>query len=212
MLELVGTEQLTLELGGSIAADQAQALAGEGLAPRLVAGRGSVGLLLFRMRGLRPRGLPLPGVDYGEALWRLAVSHDGEPAWLALRCDLDQAAVRTLGAWLVRYPVRRATIEADAADPARFVVSAAGGRLQATARPGAEEPAAEAPLPVLARSGGGLHRIPWREDPAPWRRAALCTIEDELSPQTLGAPVRWEGLALLHRGRVHRCGLARRIR
>ena len=212
LLELRGTEALTLELRGTLDPDRARAL----VAPwrPIVSDDGAeLELLVFDMRGLRPKGLPGPRLDYREALWRIGIEHDGAPAWLGHTCDLDHSLVRALGRYLVRYPVRTATFDLEGDDPVTIRVAASGHALSVSAGATAEVPPAEPPRPIVVRSGPRAYRIPWREDPTPDRHRARVTVEqDDLSVVTLGVPVAWAPTGLLHRGRVHRCGLARALR
>ncbi|MBE7484594.1 MAG: DUF2071 domain-containing protein [Polyangiaceae bacterium] len=206
MLLLRGTEELSFELGGSVAEHDARARLPPELEPALVAGRARVALTVFRMRGLRLRGLPGPGLDYSEALWRLAVQHRGELAWLAVACDLDSAPVRLTGRALIRYPVREASL--GLADDG-FSVRAADAVLAIElGDPATAELESPGTRPLLVASGGRLWRVPWAEVPAPESRCrALEVRADTLSQQTLGA-VDWDPVALWLRGRGHRCGRA----
>lgn len=207
--ELRGTESFTVELTGALALDEARPLAGSlPLAPR-PDGLAEVSLLLFRMRGLGVRGLPGPRFDYGEALWRLGVSLDGAPSWLGLCCDLDHPLVRRVGARMVRYPVREARLAFDP-EAGSVRVDAPAGALHVTTEITAEEPAAVPPRPLVVRDDGRLYRIPWREEPAPYRRRATAAVHGPLGALTLAPSLTWDAAALVHRGRVHRCGLAER--
>jgi uncharacterized protein YqjF (DUF2071 family) len=213
IMELYGTEAWTLELAGRLPRAAVERVA-TGLRLRESAEGVEVGLLLFGMRGLRAARLPSPGFDYGEALWRIGVELDDVPGWLGHTCDLDRALVGMLGRVLVRYPARRARIEhEDDGERWRITVAAAGVRLVVDATPGDDVPLAVRPRPIVVRSGERWFRIPWREEPASWRRvASVCVREDGLVPATLGAAVQWSSEAVVHRGRVHRCGVARRWR
>src|SRR4051812_25888481 len=104
--ELSGVEAVTLELRGSLAAEDARRLLSAArLDPAPYApGRVEVGLLVFEMRGLGLRGVPGPRFDYREALWRVGVLHEGERGWLGFCCDIDHALVRRAGALVIRYP------------------------------------------------------------------------------------------------------------
>jgi hypothetical protein len=205
---LSGTEVHTLELGLSIDPDRARSLAGE-LEPDLAGGHGRGDVLFFAMRRLGVTGVPLVRFSYGEALFRLSVTWQGQPAWLALACDLDRKMIQVLGRWLVRYPVRPASFELDAA---HFAVRAADGALVVDTEAQDESPEALPPRPLLVRVDSALYRIPWREDPAPWRRTARCMPgDDALAQATFGGAVTFDATGTLHRGRVHRCGIARRV-
>jgi uncharacterized protein YqjF (DUF2071 family) len=212
-MELSGTEAWTLELSGRVPRATVERMAA-GLPLRETAEGVEVGLLVFGMEGLRPTRLPVPGVRYGEALWRLGVDLDGVPGWIGHTCDLDRVLVGLLGGALVRYPVRRARIEHDDdGERWRITIGAAGARLVVEATPGDAVPPAVRPRPLVVRSGARWFRIPWREDPASWRRVTPVVVhEDGLSAATLGGAVAWSDEAVAHRGRVHRCGLARRWR
>lgn len=229
MVEFTGIERITFDLGGTIDEAAARRLTGA-TAPLANAGLVAVSLLFIQMRGLRPSGLPLPGIDYGEVLWRLAVEHEGAPAWLAVACDLDRLVVRRLGAWLMRYPVRRARIAiADRGREVDFAVAAAGARLDVQvqgaadgAPPQGAPSSARAPVPLLVYGAGRQYRIPWGEAEGeaggeaggekggPFWCAAPCAVgASTLAEATLGTEVRWAGQGVLHRGRRHRCGIAR---
>lgn len=210
-IELSGTEVHTIECTGVMPCAAARSRVPASLALHEHDGGARVGLLVFAMRGLGAT-LPLrigPRFDYGEVLWRIGVVWRGEPAWFAVACDLDRASIRTMGAWMVRYPVRRAAIDVDAAQAS---VRAAGGTLEIAAVATEHAPDAAPPLPLLVGSDAALFRIPWREDPAPHRREAAITVRDAgLVDATLGAAVRWDPTGLVHAGRIHRCGIATRI-
>jgi len=212
-VELSGTEAWTLELSGRVPRAAVEGVAA-GLPLHETAEGVEVGLLVFGMQGLRPTRVPAPGFDYGEALWRIGVELDDVPGWLGHTCDLDRALVAALGRVLVRYPARRARVEhQDDGECWQVTVAAAGARLAVEATPGDDVPPAVRPRPIVVRSGTRWFRIPWREDPASWRRVATIDVrEDGLSAPTLGGAVQWAAEAVLHRGRVHRCGMARRWR
>lgn len=208
-MELSGTEAHTLEIEGSIAE-----------APRVPSGleaiRSSEGVeasvLFFSMRGLgmtQPISVG-PRFDYGEALFRIGVVLDGRPAWLAVACDLDRSIVRALGGVLVRYPVRTATIEVTAT---RAASRTDAGAIDIAIGARGESPAPTPPRPLLVRDGASLFRIPWREDPAPVRHVVDVEIRtDDLSRATFGASTTYRTKGLAHEGRVHRCGIATRLR
>jgi len=216
---MVGTEEHTVELWGSMPAEHARALVGPGVVLRLDGGAAVVGLLLLRMRGLVVRvagaPLPAPAIDYGEALWRIGVlEQGGGPAWFGVACDLDGAMVRRAGRLLVRYPVREARVGfSPGAHACAVDVVALGRHLRARARALPERPPSLVPWPLLVRSAGRVWRIPWREEPAAWRHRAAIDVEDDgLAMSTLRVPVVWNGSGLMHRGRIHRCGMAVRER
>jgi len=206
-LLLTGTEELSFELSGSVREPCLE------LPPALSRPRGPlrVALTVFRMRGLRVAGLPGPGVDYMEALWRVAVLHEGAPVWLAVACDLDSALVRVTGRALIRYPVRAAAL---ALAPTGFEVRAAGARLAVELDE--REPAPPAPpapplVPLLVASGARLWRVPWAEvRPRDSERCQLRVSEDTLAGRTLGA-ITWDPFVERLTGRGHRCGRAVRI-
>lgn len=208
--ELSGTEAHTIECEGVLAPDAARALVPAALELREREDGIEVGLLCFAMHGLgasQPVRIG-PRFDYGEALWRIGVLWQGAPAWFAVVCDLDRPLVRGLGAWLVRYPVRPATIVVDAA---RAIVAASGAALEVKAEPTDARPDPVSLRPLFVAHRDAVWRIPWREDPAPHRRSATIRVEDDgLANTTMGARVRWDPHGLVHRGRVHHCGIAHR--
>lgn len=209
-IELSGTEVYTIECVGSLPRAAARRLLPDALGlPD--DGDAEVGLLCFAMRSLGASE-PVrvgPRFDYCEALWRIGVTWRGAPAWFAVACDLDSAFVRTLGAILVRYPVRSAEIVVD---DEHATIRAGGVGFEVRARALEHAPDPIAPRPILVGSGASLYRIPWREDPAPHRRDAEVTIvDDALERTTLGSAVRWQPHGLVHRGRIHRCGIASRV-
>ena len=208
LFELRGTERRTLEIAGTIAPELLPQLP---LDLELDGDRARVEVLFFRMRGLRMRGTPGPSFDYDEALWRVGVRFDGGLAWLAVACDIDSWSVRATGALLVRYPVRRARFTID---DERFEVEDERARsFRVRVRETDEVPKVRAPRRTLVRSKGALYEIPWNEEPTEERRHASATLDDEaLVRATFGGDVRWDARATVQRGRVHRCGLARRVR
>lgn len=212
LLELRGTEALTVEVGATLPVSSARELWPEGLTLELRDGRSVASLLFFHMRGLRARGLPAPSFDYWEALWRVGIIWDGAPAWFACACDLDHPTVAWLGRRLVRYPVRRASfthLEHDAG--CAVTVTASGISFQLGASFG-EAVAPVKPRRLIVRDHGSFFEIPWEEDPAPFRKHAEITILDAtLAQETLGRGASFDRVGLVHRGRVHHCGLARRL-
>lgn len=212
-MELRGEEAATLELEGTLAPGDARGKVPATLELEERDGRAVVGLLMFQMKGLRPAVMPGPAFDYAEALWRIGVVLNGVPAWFAVACDLDHPMVRRLGRWMIRYPTRQASMHGAAGDPATWTVLGNGAAFRATAWSKGEDVPAVAPRRALVGSATALYEVPWREEPAPWRRAAKVeVIDDALTVATLGGVVRWAGEGLLHRGRIHRCGLARKLR
>ena len=209
MLVLAGTEELSFELTGSAAPIAARAHLPPQLELWQSGGAARVALTVFRMRGLRLRGQPGPGFDYSEALWRVAVRHEDQLAWLAVSCDLDSALVRGMGRALIRYPVRAGAF-ALAADG--FSVRASGAVL-AVGLGGVVAHDLESPgaRPLLVASGGRLWRVPWAEVAGLDAVAREASVNvDTLSALTLGA-VQWDRAALCLRGRGHRCGRARPV-
>lgn len=178
---LRGTEKETLEISGTLP---------DGT---------EVGILFFAMSGLKLRGTPF-GFDYNEALWRRA---EGEDAWLTVACDLDSAMIRAFGRRIVRYPARRASFDG------RWSVRTDNGSLSVQVTEQNESPDPIRPRRTLAREGDRTWEIPWEEIPAPFRRVAKVEIlSDTLSEPTFGARVEWSSAGLVHRGRIHMCGIA----
>jgi hypothetical protein len=204
---LEGVERFTVELTGKVDPSLADLLPRDVEAERDERdGSIRVGVLVFAMQGLRARGLPGPRLDYGEALFRVAVRHRGAPAWLAVACDLDNALVRATGERLIRYPVRRARI---AIDGTRVAVEAREGTLAAEVVETAERVIPEPTRVVLSRRGDTLYRIPWEEVPPPDPHVARVRIvTDTLSAASFGVPARYDERGVGMQGRVHRCGLA----
>lgn len=203
---LAGTEELSFELGGTVPASAARAFVPRGLELLESAGVAEIALTVFRMKGLRIRRLPGPGLDYSEALWRLAVLREGLPAWLALACDLDSGLVRALGHALIRYPVRPARLVLA---PRSFTLSVDGAELSvALGEQSGLELRSPASRPLLVAARGKLWRVPWGEIPP--REAESRVVEivsDGLSPLSV-ARVDWAPDATLLTGRGHRCGVA----
>lgn len=213
-VELSGIEAATIELAASIAEADARALLlSSRLAPAMREdGRVEASLLVIEMRGLGLSSLPGPRFDYREALWRMGVMHEGARAWLGLRCDLDRALIRGTGALLIRYPVRRAEIDIEhEGERWSTAVTAGGASFEARLDLDAESPSPEPPRALLVEHSGHLYRVPWREDPAPFRRRADAAVTGDLGTQTFARSLLWDRAALVHRGRVHRCGFAQRI-
>ena len=212
LFELRGTEDLTVEVGASLPLSSARELWPQGLTFETRADRAVASLLVFHMRGLHGRGLPAPSFDYWEALWRLGVMWDGVPAWFGCACDIDHPFVGWLGRRINRCPVRKASFTHSEAEASCAVTATVEGySLQLGATFG-EEVAAVPPRQLIVRNQGSLYRIPWEEDPAPFRRFAEISILDaSLAQETLGRGVSFERVGVVHRGRVHHCGLARRL-
>ena len=213
-LKLSGTEELSIEVPGFLPKDAAMALLGDDLTPQTVRGQVPVSLLVFQMKGLKADGVPGAGMNYGEALWRIGIVLDGEPAWFGLTCDIDKALVRKSAGWLVRYPVRPATLSFEGSRARGAVeITAAGKRCAIVATPTlAEPPEAEPPRRLVVRNRNALWEVPWGEVPAPFRRAArIALAAEDLADATFGDRLRLLPEGLLHRGRTHRCGIARKL-
>ena len=211
---LTGTEEISIEVPGVLPRTQAEALVGDSLRVEHAHGYTPVSLLLFQMKGLRADGVEGPGHNYGEALWRIGVMAKGEPAWFALACDVDNAVVRKGGSWLVRYPLRTGKFRFEGSQARGAVeVEAKGKKLVVVATPRlVEPPPLQPPRRLVVRHANTLWDVPWEEGAAPFRRTALIAFAaGELAEATFGPEVRWERDGLLHRGRVHRCGLAKKL-
>ena len=198
-MELRGTEALTLEVGASLAPKAARALVPQ----RFELEDGRANVLLFRMTGLS-----VARFDYFEALWRVSVRHEGALAWFAVKCDIDHPIVRGLGARLVRYPTRAAKIVGS---EGKWSVDAGGTKLEIGVR---DED--KASVPELRRcfvaSGDRVYEIPWNEEPPAKARAVRVKVEDDaLVRATFGDGAKLDETGVVHRGRVHICGFAKRI-
>lgn len=198
-MELRGTEALTLEVGASLAPDEARALVPQ----RFELEGGRANILLFRMTGLS-----MARFDYFEALWRVSVRHEGALAWVAVKCDIDHPIVRALGARFVRYPTREAKIVGS---EGKWSVDASGTKLDLGVRD--EDKAA---VPALRRtfvaSGDRVYEIPWNEEPPAKARSVKVTVQDDaLVRATFGEGAKLDETGVVHRGRVHICGFARRV-
>ena len=200
---LRGIESETLEMDGTLAADARPDVP----APlTLPAGPAHVNVLFFAMRKLALRGVPWPAFDYVEALWRMSVRFEGEPAWLAVACDIDRGLIRALGRRIVRYPTRVASFDG------RWAVEVDGALLDACVMGEGESPAPVSAKRTFVRDRAKLYEIPWEEIPASDRHTARVEVRsDSLSERTFDAPVAWNASALVHRGRTHMCGIARRV-
>jgi len=194
-MELRGTEALTLEIGADVDARK--------LAPARFEVDGRANILFFRMTGLS-----IARFDYFEALWRVSIVHEGVPAWLGVKCDIDHPIVRALGARFVRYPTRAARIVGS---EGKWSVDAAGTKLDVRV---ADEDSAK--VPELRRTfvaeGDRVWEIPWNEEPPAKARAVNITVEDDaLVRATFGEGAKLDSAGVVHRGRVHICGFAKRI-
>lgn len=209
-MELRGEERITLELTGALPEAQARRHVPARFALETREGEAVVGLLCFQMKGLKLLGVPGPAFDYSEALWRIGVVEQGQPGWFAVACDLDHRLVRALGRQLIRYPTRAGALSWSGGEETTFGVAGEHGGLRLRARASGENLDPVPPRRAFV-GNASLYEVPWREDPAPYRRAAaLEVLDDALTRATLGE-VRWEPSALLHRGRIHRCGFAHRL-
>jgi hypothetical protein len=210
---LTGTEELTLELQGTLPAQVGRWIVGAGVDACVENERVEVSLLIFRMKGLKSIDLPTPGLDYREALWRISINYAGGRAWFAKVCDLDSTLVRLTGGFLVKYPVRTASIALEAdAFRCNSTVHANRETLRVETAATGETPAPVPPRRIVVREGAALFEIPWEEIPTQQRMIARVNVpQDTLSEPTLGAPVVWAPVATFMRGRTHRCGLAHRV-
>lgn len=207
---LRGTEALTVELDGRLDLARAKSLVGPGLEPEPVDGAALVNLFAFQMEGMSVRGVPGPRLDYGELLWRIAVRHSDQPAWLCIACDIDTMIVRALGAVLVRYPVREARI--DVGERRLAGVDPEDDRLVLQLERRESAVADVASRAMLVRSRGALYRIPWGAGVAPERWNADVRVEHaSLARKTFDADVAWSSVARLMRARPHECGIARPV-
>ena len=206
-MRLRGTEALTLEVGASLPSSRAREMVPARFAvPSAEGGDARGSLLFFRMTGLAMDGLPFPSFDYGEALWRISVrlsSADDALAWFAVACDIDNPIVRALGARLVRYPTRAAKI----------IASEAKWKVGALELKVSDVDVGE--IPTLRRtfvaSGERIYEIPWDEiPPARARSVRVAVVNDGLVRKTFGEGAKLDETGIVHRGRVHMCGLARR--
>jgi hypothetical protein len=219
-VRLSGVEHVSVEVGVSLGA--AATLAMEARVPSpLVLARGGSGhahasLLVLEMRGLGLGRLP-PRFGYREVLYRLGVTIDGAPAWLALRCDIDRPLVATMARSLIRYPVRSATIAIDEPSGATLSLGARTSSddlaMTLSLVPGRGTPEAIPPRRTFVVDGGALFEVPWDERPAPERHDAdVVACSGSALEAAFGGPTTFEPRALVHRGRGHFCGPARRVR
>jgi hypothetical protein len=204
MTTLRGTEELTLEVGASVDETFARAAVPVRFELETEGARARASLLLFRMRGLRWRQLP-PAFDYMEALWRISVRSGGELAWFAVACDIDHPVVRFLGARVVRYPTREAKLMASEARWKDATKDAALELDISDVEPGA--------VPVLRRTFVSSYEIPWSEEPPARARSVRVKVkEDALLRATFGEAATLDATGVVHRGRVHMCGAAKKVR
>lgn len=215
-MQLSGVESVTIELPARV---PAAALAGLRVPAPLTVhrdeeGDGSASILVLEMRGLGIGRLP-PRFDYREVLYRLAVTVGGAPGWLALRCDLDRPVVRALAAAIIRYPVRAASIDIrETADGAlAFGATTDAGDLHGALHPvPGDGPAPAPPRRTFVVDRGRVLEVPWDERPAPRRaRARVTEVGGSACEAVFGAPLAFAPEALVHRGRTHLCGPARRL-
>ncbi len=160
------------------------------------------------MTGLVMQGLPFPSFDYSEALWRVSVVFDGKPAWFGVACDIDHPIVRTVGARLVRYPTRAAKIIAS---EARWKVETPETAIELKV---SDEDVGEIPTPrrTFVAAGKRVYEIPWDEiPPARARSVRVTVLNDGLVRKTFGEGAKLDETGIVHRGRVHICGRARRL-
>ena len=201
-ITLRGTEDLTLEVGASIDEAFARAAVHPGLELVTNEEGARAGLLVFRMSGLRWRELP-PSFDYMEALWRISVKCSGELGWYAVACDIDHPVVRLLGAWAIRYPTRAAKLIASEARWKDATKDAALELETSDVGPG--------PIPALRRTFASSYEIPWAEQPPARARSVSVKVkEDALLRKTFGDTAKLDDMGLVHRGRIHMCGVAKK--
>ncbi len=207
-MKLQGPEALSFEVGATLSSAAARALVPERFEIEASDDTARASLLFFEMSGLVLRAVPFPAFDYREALWRVSIRHEGALAWFAVKCDIDQPIVRALGARIVRYPTRAARIVGS---EGRWSVDAGGTKLDVRVK---DEDKGE--VPALRRtfvaSGRNVFEIPWDEvPPARARRVGISANDDALLRATFGESAKLDGEGVVHRGRVHICGSARRL-
>jgi len=194
-MKMRGTEALTLEVGANVDSRK--------LVPDRFEVDGRANILFFKMTGLSPFGF-----DYFEALWRVSVRHEGALAWLAVKCDIDHPIVRALGARFVRYPTRAARIVGS---EGKWSVDAAGTKLDLGVRDEDKTSVPELRRTFVA-SGDRVFEIPWNEEPPAKARSVKLTVQDDaLVRATFGEDAKLDETGVVHRGRVHICGFARRV-
>lgn len=217
-MELVGTESVSVELSARLDLAATDAMALRVPAPLVLerdgAGRASASVLALEMSGLGLGRLPLR-FDYKEVLYRLGVAVDGAPAWLALRCDIDRPLVRSFARAIIRYPVCPATITIDERADRTITLLANTHRdhlsMTLALVEGQDAPEASPPRRTFVVDGPTLFEIPWGERPAPRRHHAdVVAIDGASTDAVFGGSVTFEPRALVHHGRGHRCGAARR--
>jgi hypothetical protein len=207
-MKMRGTEALTLEVGATV--DRHWHV------PERFELDGRANVLLFKMTGLSPFGF-----DYFEALWRVSVRHEGALAWLAVKCDIDHPIVRALGARFVRYPTREARIVGS---EGKWVVESAEGGPTQLGRVDANGTKLDlrvkdedsAKVPELRRcfvaNGDRVWEIPWNEEPPAKARSVKLDVQDDaLVRATFGDGAKLDETGVVHRGRVHICGFAKRV-
>jgi len=205
-----------LELGATLDLAAARALVPERFAIDEQDGVARANVLLFKMSGLTMSALPVARFDYGEALWRVSIRHEGAPAWFAVKCDIDDPIVRALGGQLVKYPTRAARIVGSEAKW-RVEARASGARDAADSRLEVRvSDADDAPVPATRRTfvsrGARVFEIPWEEiPPSRARSARIAVLDAALLRATLGESARLDDTGVVLRGRVHMCGFARRL-
>ncbi|MFO0640820.1 MAG: hypothetical protein U0183_16485 [Polyangiaceae bacterium] len=178
-------------------------------------GRGSASLLVLEMSGLGLGRLP-PRFDYREVLYRVGVEVDREKAWLAVRCDIDRPLVRSFARAVIRYPVCPATITIDDRGDRTLTLRAHTARdhlsVTLAVEEGQDAPEPSPPRRTFVVDGPTLFEIPWDERPAPRRQTSdVVAIEGPSTGAVFGGAVTFDPRAVVHHGRVHRCGAARRV-
>jgi hypothetical protein len=201
-----GVERLTVEVDGTF---DARALAlPPGLSHDGPDGCGRVSLFAFDVANLRLTRLPLLRWSYAELLWRVAVRAGDRPAWWVLACDLGARGPRLAARRYVRYPTRAQQV--DLTDR-RIRSGGSAGTLAITFDDALRDPPDPEPPRALLVGDDAGWAVPWGDDSRAERRACGLSIEeDSLSPNTIGSPINWGDIAVIRRGRWHRCGVAHR--
>jgi hypothetical protein len=159
--------------------------------------RARVSVFAFHVDDLKITGVPVVRASYGELLWRIAIRHRGEPAWLVVACDLEPLGARLIAERTIRYPVRR-----NAVDVTVQRIQAPGFVVDLEAATSAQ------PLEhrrLMVRDGW---EVPWGDDDATAAVAPATVLDDTLAFETLGTRVKWSPTALVRTNREHRCGIA----
>lgn len=214
-MKIYEREEITLELQGWIPTEKAQLIVGEDLSPCRENGGTPVRLQLSRMMDVRTNRLLIPSMNFSEAIWRIAVEHQGASAWFIPLCEISHSLPRMLLNYLFRIPVRKAAFLFM--EKRKSLVThhrhASGRVMRCHVELGPEETTVDPDNRHLVRAGGSLYLLNQTSHKADFRRdSSVDILKDEISSDVFGVPVIWNSKCLVKRGQTDKHEQAGRVK